>query len=416
MRELKGDWRDLLNCFMVALDLRKLVLAFIGGTLSLLVLGVDAYFLAGMRYHDYVRGSQSTFTQGSEFPFAGLVLKILLPALATIFSDPVLSIAYLVVVVLTVSVIWSYFGGAITRICAVEVAKDERIELQRSLEFVKGKYSAYFWSLAGSAIAFLVFFFINCLVGLLGNDWWLGFGNLMSILLMAIYPLALLSGFVMVMLGIGTFFGFPLYYPAISVEGTDMFDAISRGFSYVFSRPWQYAFYQILAFLLGSVSVGFVWSFGYCVIRLTEISGGMGMGTDRFEAIRGFALGSLSAEQMSTQLGTGGSLAVLSGFIYLIWMVVIVGFLAAYAISYFFSAQTMIYLLLRKRVDGIEMNEVFEDKTEEEPLFPLKAESTQQKAPTPAAKPVVPLPIVPGSTPPAGGGQGPAADGSAPKS
>ncbi len=415
MRELKGDWRDIFNCFMVALDLRKLVLAFIGGMLSFLVLGLDAYFLARMMHHDFVERARNVATTGSAFsiqlfgaemhiglqdlPFVNLIGKVLVPALATIASDPVLSLAYFVVVILTVSVIWSYFGGAITRIAAIEITKDERIDIQRSLEFVKGRYNSYFWSLAACAVGFLFFFFTNMLVGLLGREWF-GLGNLLGIVLMAIYPVALLTGFLMVMMSVGTLFGYPLYYPAISVEGTDMFDAISRGFSYVFSRPWHYIFYQMTALLFGVVSVGFVWTFGGLTIRFAEISGGLGMGSDRFAAIQQYAAGSIDTEALQLALGWGGYFGVLSSFIYLVWMVIIVGLLASYAISYFFSAQTMIYLLLRKKVDGIEMNEIHEEKTEEEPLFPLKAETTAQKPAQPsAAKPpsLVPLSVIPGT-------------------
>jgi len=120
------------------------------------------------------------------------------------------------------------------------------------------------------------------------------------------------------------------------------------------------------------------------------------MGLERFERLKGFALGQAPYSQLTERSGLGAWPCRASAHLYLRRMVLVVGFLLAYAISYFFSAQTMIYLLLRKKVDGIEMNEIFEEKGEEEPLFPLKAESTAQKAPKPADKPaVVPLNVVP---------------------
>jgi hypothetical protein len=47
---------------------------------------------------------------------------------------------------------------------------------------------------------------------------------------------------------------------------------------------------------------------------------------------------------------------------------------AAYAFSYFFSANTIICLLMRKHVDRIEVEEIYEHKTGEEETATLPEE------------------------------------------
>ena len=55
-----------------------------------------------------------------------------------------------------------------------------------------------------------------------------------------------------------------------------------------------------------------------------------------------------------------------AGVIVLAWLLVTLGLAYSYLISYFISSQTIIYFILRKKVDGIEMNEVYEEPEEEE--------------------------------------------------
>jgi ribosomal protein L12E/L44/L45/RPP1/RPP2 len=56
----------------------------------------------------------------------------------------------------------------------------------------------------------------------------------------------------------------------------------------------------------------------------------------------------------------------------LAWLVITLGLALGYIPSYVISQQTMIYYVMRKKVDGIEMNEVFEEAdAEEKPLQPV---------------------------------------------
>ncbi len=48
-------------------------------------------------------------------------------------------------------------------------------------------------------------------------------------------------------------------YATISTEGSDGFDGFSRAYSYVFSRPWHYLWFAIVALVYGAIVITFVY-------------------------------------------------------------------------------------------------------------------------------------------------------------
>lgn len=377
MREFKGDWRDLFNSFGVALEWKKMFLAMVGILISVIVVGSVTVFF-GLLAEDAAGGtSYEAFVGDCErwLDFSWDSFRWNREGFFWLFGHGIYHIKsagsgwfllYLIGITVLLSLIWALFGGAITRIAAVEVACDERIETQNALSFASRKLSSYFWPFIGCCFGFAVFYFVVTLFALLGRIPVVG--PWLTILLMIILPLALLSGFLMVLIALGSIFGLPLFYPAVSAEGTDAFDAISRGYSYVFSKPWHYIFYQLVATVYGVISIGFVFLFGYAMIWLTLKAGELGMGHRFFlDVLEGGGWG------YPAHTGTAD---IIAGTIFYAWLFIVVAFIFSYSVSYFFSAQTIIYFLLRKKVDGVEMKEVFEEKEAEE--------SVEKLAPAPA--------------------------------
>jgi hypothetical protein len=81
-------------------------------------------------------------------------------------------------------------------------------------------------------------------------------------------------------------------------------------------------------------------------------------------------------------------------FVISFWLVITLGLALGYVVSYAISQQTMIYYILRKKVDGIEMNEVFEESEEE--AKPVSTETSaapaSPEAPKAEEKPASPPP------------------------
>src|SRR5205823_2792429 len=56
----------------------------------------------------------------------------------------------------------------------------------------------------------------------------------------------------------------------------------------------------------------------------------------------------------------------LAAFLVAFWVYLVVGMLGAYAISFYFSANSIIYFLMRHEVDATEMDDVYLEQSEED--------------------------------------------------
>jgi hypothetical protein len=245
-------------------------------------------------------------------------------------------------------------------------------------------------------------------------------------------PLALLSGFIMTLICVGTVTGLPLFAPAVAAEGTDSFDAVSRGFSYVYSRPWHYVWYQIVSSAYGYVCIGFVilFAIGMCHLGISAGAEGFELSgvwkKDEFHKVANdawalilspehegcgkYGWDPLSLVKAPHPYGRLQNLANhvvgvdyehrgvtkeshhIASFLVTFWLAITLGLALGYVVSFFISQQTMIYYILRKKVDGIEMNEVFEESEEEaKPAeAPKPATAAPPATPSAEAKPVEP--------------------------
>ena len=341
MRELKQNWQDIFHGFRIALDFKKIMLGFVGTVSSVVVVGAILGLFALITNWPNQYGSWLEFL-GS---FSGVV--------------------FMCVAGLGVLAIWSYFGGAICRICAVEFARDERIEMGEATEFAKKKFWSFFWgpTVPGLGIlAFVVCIAIGGVVGRIG----LGIGPAAVGLF---YPLALLGGFLIVLIGIGGVVGCCLMFPTVAVEGTDAFDAISRAFSYVYSRPWQFLWYILVALAYGAACVAFVLGFVHVAASISLSVGEFGMGANNFMFIRQtldpakLAFPALAGTQAWVSWGHYVA-AVLIGAELLVLFALAAGFAA----SLDCTMMTIIYYLMRKSVDGTDMTEIYLEEEEEEGL------------------------------------------------
>jgi hypothetical protein len=129
----------------------------------------------------------------------------------------------------------------------------------------------------------------------------------------------LLVAVVLILTGIS----WPLMIAAISVEGSDGFDGLSRAFGYVMNRPWYLLWLIVLTVGIGWVTLFFVWWFLDIAAWLTS-----------------------SILPLSTQ---GAPL----------WGEVQAALRIAVLASFFWSSTTVIYFLLRQSDDGTPLDQVY---------------------------------------------------------
>jgi hypothetical protein len=308
--------------------------------------------------------------------------------------------------------VWSLCGGAIARIAAVHAADEGRKpSLRQGLEFSIHKFLSFLSAplipvliVLGIGLAMAVVAFILTAIPYVGIV-----GRIVVGLLLI---LALLGGLVITLVILGTAGGLNLMYPTIAVEGSDSFDAISRSFSYVYARPWKMLFYTLVAVAYGSLCYLFIRLAIWLVLLTTHFFVGLLM----FQEARNLqplwtAIWPTPSLTSFTSAGDGlaldGAATVASFFVHC-WVYLVVSLLGAFAISFYFSSNTIIYYLLRKDVDATDMDDVYLEETEDDfaeqpaPAAPANQAASTAAAPPPAAEASATAAAAPEQTPEAG--------------
>ena len=366
MQSFIQDTQSILRGVKISLDFNKLVCAFVGIAFSILWVLVilafgSAFKLVEITPFEVINGFLIS-------PRLGLCSS--LSALASSMKSVVWG-EYLVLIVLVLGlmIIWSVFAGAITRLTALELGRGEKTGLKDSISFVMRKFWSYFWSPLTPILGVLFFIACNVAGGLLGKIEFAG-----EIAVAVGFPLAILSGFLIVFLGIVGVIGFILMFPAISSEGSDAFDAISRAYSYVLSRPLHFLSLFITLIVCG-VILTFVAGYGACLVMKTSyFTVGLGMG-GKLNEIRVFIAGLSGGSDTITSLNPMSMrIAALFFMLYIVLIKIIVG---SIIIAFTGSASTIAYLIMRKDVDGTEMDDIYVEVNEED----VAAEETAPESP-----------------------------------
>lgn len=282
--------------------------------------------------------------------------------------------------------VWSVFGGAIARIAAVHVARDEKISVRQALRFSVGKLLSFVFAPIIPLLIVLGIGLVVSLVALIGNIGYIG-----PIVVGAVFFLSLIAGFVMALVMLGTAGGFNLMYPTIAVEGSDSFDAISRSFSYVYARPWRMLFYTAVAITYGALTYLFVRLFVWLMFVLTHSFVSLGMlrkaedGTELWDALwpAPATPWKLTYDIPWAMFDWGQATGA---WLLSFWNYLTIGMVGAFAISFYFCANTVIYYLMRQEVDATELDDVFLEQSEEEIVETVTVTTTVTETPAaPAA-------------------------------
>ena len=264
---------------------------------------------------------------------------------------------FLVLWGLGASALCALLGGAVSRMAALQATRDERSSICSALQFARGKWIWLFLAPLIPLGLVVMIWLSMAIVGLVFNV------PVLDVLGGIVFGLALFGGFVVALILIGLVGGFNLLYPAIAVEGLDAFDALSRIYHYVFFRPWRLIFYNVVALIYGAATYLFVGTLIVLILIISQKFAGSFVWAssqgvaDRFEVIMPPPqVGYVGYELDWSSLD--GSAAVTAALIK-IWSFLLVALLAAYATCYYYSAQTWIYLLLRRVADGTAYDDVY---------------------------------------------------------
>ena len=379
MRTHRQNWLDIFSGFRVALDARKIILGTLGAYVTIVVvlglLAVAGHWWAGAQV--FMMGLLTARCANDWIVVCSMPVQWCanLCAICDPYCNPAtrhmafLKLAFLAGGGIILLFVWSFFGGAIARIAALDFARDERPQIGQATAFCAGKFGSFFWSPIVPLIFVAVLLLCNVLLGLVGRIPGAG-----PIIVGLLYALAALSAFLIVLILIGTIFGSLFMWPTIAMEGTDAFDAISRAFNYLYARPWKTIWCCLVAAAYGLTVLLFVGAFAGLMGLIAEHTIALGMGYHGFTRIGEFLQSSIPPE--------GTSIPEIWATI---WMKVvrftIFGLVLGFWASYKISAMTIIYSVLRRDVDGTDMNEVFLPEPEETPAEPPAAELPAEPKP-----------------------------------
>ncbi|WP_417378887.1 hypothetical protein [Gimesia sp.] len=395
-------WLNLFRVFRLAVDFQKILLA--AAAILLLMLGNQLFNKLPFAPQPPVSSRSALVHQRIEFPprhsdlflqapqqgltpvpeqspsLGGLIRDATLLEPMSYFTRPVLTLfeagaswsmlAYATTQLLWAIIVWAVFGGAITRIAAIQFAQDDHIGIRAALGFslkrILSLVSAPLLPFAGMG-----FFWILCLlIGLSGNIPSAG-----GVIVSLFWGLAFLFAFVMSLILLVTLAGWPLMMTTISVEDSDGFDGLSRIFSYIFGRIWYFLWLVFVTLCYGAACLFFVELLMQLISHLAFWGVGWGMGSQQASQL--FHQGQTTLAT-SISIGWGSLLNItFSGFV----------------ISFFWSANTVIYFLLRKCDDGTPLDHVYHTEEEGETANELPLAGVAK-----AGDPVIERPVNPDPT------------------
>ena len=420
----KGTFRDLFKSFKYAKSANKLLVALIAviwfNLLNYIFFG-DSLIIPHI--YEAIRSAFS-FTSQLDLPAAFTALTDILHAMVPKMPEGWTlagKIGLLTAFYLAVWVPVAFLFGIITRITAVEIARDEKISLKEAIAFSARKYFAFFLPIILVFAAFLLLgLCFNLVIGLVGYIPFVG-----EILVPLIgFPISLVISFVAVMILTFGLLGFPLMGPVIAVEGQDSFDAISRSYHYSVQRLGKHLSYIVLLLLF---LFPCVWFCDVVILRnvenvslaafqaipigeneLTPVDGAPAAEeTEKIAKYNRMKLAfyntwpyqanyslkvmdrrgkeevrtATDKEQLDKLLAdlkkTNYSVKSVSkinlsagesagGFILAIWLKGLRYLVGAFILSFLLSGATIIYYTLRKQIDGAEFDEVYIEGEDEE--------------------------------------------------
>jgi hypothetical protein len=262
----------------------------------------------------------------------------------------------------------SIAGGAICRIAALQFARGEKPGLTEALRFSTQRFASFFiapLTPIGIIIVPVVFIF---LLGLIGNIPWAG-----ELIIGISMPLALIAGALITVVLIGMFAGFNLMFPAIAYDGSDCFDSISRSFSYVYAKPWRMGFYTTIAAVYGAISYTFVRFFAFILLSVTHLFLELGVWMENSKDVS--KLIAIWPKLKFTKLISYKDVVTtnwtesVGAFLVYLFLLAVLGLVVSFVISFYFSANTIIYSLMRNKVDNTALEDMYTyfDETEIEP-------------------------------------------------
>lgn len=256
-----------------------------------------------------------------------------------------------VLIAALVVIVWSVVSGSLARVHALRIARDESEGPDDALGFVFKNLSAFVLAplfILGAAAFFVV---ATGVCGAVSSIPWAG-----GVLQLVAHPASLVASLVVMVIAVGGVFGMPLLHAALATERNGMLDAVSRTYSYTFSRPVTFlAGLGVITAISGVIARIGHWFIDFVWLKSFSIGASWNEAADA--AIQaGFTAGrTLSWPDAS--FASGG--AVVNVWVAWLFTAIAVAVVRGFVISYAVGGLTDLYFLLRAEVDGTDETQIY---------------------------------------------------------
>ncbi len=256
---------------------------------------------------------------------------------------------YVVFLYLAAFTIYSILGGAICRISALQITRQEHVGAIEALQFSIRRFKTFMMIPIVPTMVIVIIGAIIALASVPGLIPYFG-----PVYLSVVMVILFFLGCLMTIVIIGLIVGHGLMYPAVAVDNSDAFDSMSRAFTYILHRPWHLAVYTFIASVYGIICYVFLRSFILIVFASVRTSLGPLWDIDAIWPLPTFTV--LLPDIQWHLLCCGGAS---TAYLIRIGCLAFALLLPAYACSYYYTTATQIYILLRKHEDGVELDECY---------------------------------------------------------
>lgn len=337
LSDLTSDllWTKLLRAPALALNPSRLIVGMVAAFIVTVLSWVPSLWLEATPRVLPQTDDVASFNPIDAFDqFLGVLVNTLYAAHAHPWTTLIVGVPMLIVL--------SVLGCIIARSAAVEFAQGRISDSSTTSSFVLRRVSHLLTGTIGPLV------FAALLIGIIALGGFLISAPIVNIIGAMLYSLGLILGLIVTLVLIMHLLALPLITPAIACEGTDGFDAVQRSYAYIAGRPLRALVFGAILFALGALA--------FSVFQFVVL-GTIGL-TD-------WTMQLLANDAGSRVLSGSGELGATQPIAHNIiefWRSLLQLVFAGYVISYFYTASTMLYLVIRRVCDGQETTELWYDE------------------------------------------------------
>ena len=383
MAELHFDFRDIFRVGRYGFSGKKISIHFLGLVLAYLIYELLVYLSL------FIAGGTAANDFWHKYGF--------MPVCPVVNGDfETITIVAMGIGTLVLFVVFFSMSTMVSKIAMQQLRGDHFFSMGESIGFAKKNWKVVFGTFFGLIVIFVLCALTPIIVGLLGKIPVVG--NIIVMLASILTPFAFFLGLLMAYLIVVFAVSLFLVPSVVAAANSDTFETVYQHFSIIWNQPWRIVVYETLLFGVKVICTA-IWAFfclvGFVIAMLpvrllipTDMKMIMGQ-TDKW---LGGLVGKLAElpyiETVKVfNLAEPANLPIvlkIASIFMMLSLLGIIGLIIAYLLSIASAGNTLIYTILRRRVDGENLLEVEEEKEEipTPPTTPNQSESQPEAPPS----------------------------------